>query len=147
MTIDSEKLATINSLIEELYSLKISTNMDFVNQRQRSIKILFRDYYVKDNWRPDKKTLNNILPTFNYLKEYVSEAREEKNKNDAICSCGKHFNIKRKQAGYHTCLDCGEKAALKSSPKIDEGLPGSREDHKKMRVQVWGGVQSRNKGN
>ena len=65
----------------------------------------------------------------------------------AYCiECGAEFNVKRKVLGFKTCLNCGEKEALKVTPKIDEGIAGTREENKKMRAQVWGEIRNRSRG-
>lgn len=48
--------------------------------------------------------------------------------------------------GATLCVDCKKGADDDSSPRIDEGLAGTREDHKRMRGKQWGEMIQRFRG-
>ncbi|MDA1338372.1 MAG: hypothetical protein O2871_03320, partial [bacterium] len=80
----------------------------------------------------------------------ISESEDNLAKagENPIClGCGQSFSQGRANLGYKTCLTCGEKQAQINAPKLNEGLPGTREENKKMRAQVWGEIRKRSKGN
>jgi len=111
---------------------------------------------LKLDYKESSLNESNSLSKFSQQKNHssgdlaISESKDKLTQPgvDAVCSeCGKLFNQDRRNLGYKTCLTCGENEAHKKAPKLDEGLPGTREENKKMRAQVWGEIRNRNKGN
>jgi len=160
----------ILELIKELDSLKESKNIDFVDKRRREIRATLLNYNKNENWCPNEKQLEDIKENIIFLRDkckpkfpkrahkeesHLSRKIEKKvnvDKNEtlkdrAICECGDTFDIRRKKAGYNTCINCGEIEAQISRPTLNEGLPGTREENKKMRGQVWGEIRNRSKDN
>jgi len=100
---------------------------------------------IKTN-KPQSQTKKN----HSFAAPAISESKDKLTQPgvDSVCSkCGELFNCDRANLGYKTCLACGENEAHKNAPKLDEGLPGTREENKKMRGQVWGEIRNRSKGN
>ena len=93
--------------------------------------------------RSRRKKLSTEGKKYNEIKEELLHPSI-----DAVCLvCGENFNPDRANIGYKTCLACGEEVAHNNAPKLDEGLPGTREENKRMRAQVWGEIRKRSKGN
>ena len=54
---------------------------------------------------------------FNSLREYHFKKGERRMKVATCVECEEEYPIKRKQLGYRTCLDCGERSAVRISSK------------------------------
>lgn len=108
-------------------------------------KSIKKDTVINDysyNFKVEEKNSYSNDTDNKFNKNLVKKEMENE------CSvCGNSFPKKRAELGYTTCLLCGEKEASNKTPKLNEGLPGTREDHKRMRAQVWGEIRNRNKGN
>jgi RNA polymerase-binding transcription factor DksA len=68
-----------------------------------------------------------------------------------LCSdCGIEVPPERIHAApdVKRCFKCQNNFEMHhdTRPRIDEGLAGTREEHKKMRGQLWGDMQSRGRG-
>ena len=50
---------------------------------------------------------------FNSLREYHFKKGERRMRVATCIECEEEYPIKRKQLGYRTCLDCGERSAVR----------------------------------
>lgn len=141
-------MINIEELMDELQSLLKSKNMTLVDQRRKEIRKILVNLEKYHNWNPSNSLRNEITDLLSSLRTRCLSLISEDHDADAFCiKCKDLFSEKRKALGYQTCLRCGDMDAITTRPALNEGLPGTREDNKKMRAQVWGGIKSRNKGN
>jgi RNA polymerase-binding transcription factor DksA len=88
----------------------------------------------------------NIQP-----KNQKNESSDEVNNSESLCiDCGIIIPEERvKKINANRCIKCQTEyeKTHDTRPKVNEGLSGSREDNKKMRGQIYGGIKSRNAGN
>ena len=71
--------------------------------------------------------------------------------NARLCiECGAVIPAERVQAvpSVSRCVKCQSifEKSHDTRPRIDEGLPGTREGHKRMRGQIWGDMRNRGRG-
>jgi hypothetical protein len=107
---------------------------------------------IKEHVRTTKTNNPQTKAKENYSSGNFRISESEDNlakagENPICLGCGQSFSQGRANLGYKTCLTCGEKQAQINAPKLNEGLPGTREENKKMRAQVWGEIRKRSKGN
>ena len=136
---DSEK--KINTLIENLKKLPIPSSA-----ASKKDKLEIWNNYVSAE-KPILESLREFYSENKFNDSKVKEIQTLKARRYVLCGCGKNFDIRRKINDYSSCLTCGENEAHETAPRLNEGLPGTREEHKRMRAQVWGEIRNRNKGN
>lgn len=75
--------------------------------------------------------------TIEKSEEINVEANLTKKNTGAVCHyCGHLYDIKRKENGYDSCLECGDTIAKQERPTVYEPL-GTREDFKSMSGRAW----------
>jgi phage/conjugal plasmid C-4 type zinc finger TraR family protein len=99
-----------------------------------------------DTWAKSEKT--------NYFSSNTSHSAISTNKNSSkwnCIDCGEIIPEARLEISPQTnrCVKCQQALEGKNpntyKRKIDEGLAGSREDHKRLKAREWGAMINRNK--
>lgn len=158
----------IRTAIWELYKLdpNLFTEKEkhYLREGSKVIDKLEDMQKITKNFLEQEKSFELIINSVHHLFKGNNSDKEENSNNFkdnlkvsdendlnqmlAVCVvCNKHFDNKRKALGYDTCLECGDIEAKSNAPKVDEGLPGSRQDHKRMRGQIFSDLKKRSRGN
>lgn len=100
-----------------------------------------------------QELFNRYFGNRNSTASEPKELREDATDTSAIRLCGGCGQAipaarLRSMPGAQFCVACGEKyeKTHDTRPRIDEGLAGSREDHKRMRGKQWGDMVQRSRG-
>jgi RNA polymerase-binding transcription factor DksA len=115
------------------------------NSKERE---LIRSKKIQNELAEIRKTQERSPQIFLNKETSISE---NKMKEIRFCiECGSSIPKERIEASNASrCIKCQEEFEKSHDTriKINEGLPGTREGHKRMRGQIWGEIKKRNSGN
>lgn len=117
-------------------------------KENRKKKELIKSKKIQNELAEIKKTQKRS-PQILFNKKISISENEMKNVRFCI-ECGLTIPKERIAASNASrCIKCQKEFEKTHDTriKIDEGLPGTRDGNKKMRGQVWGEINKRNKGN
>jgi RNA polymerase-binding transcription factor DksA len=116
-------------------------------QKNRKKRELIKSKKIQGELAEIRKTQERSPQIFFNKKTSISENIM---KGIRFCiECGSSIPKERIEASNaNRCIKCQEEFEKTHDTriKINEGLPGTREGHKRMRGQIWGEINKRNKG-